>query len=67
MMKKQISAIMTRGLGLLLAAVLLLPFLEGLFLVEAMSPAQLGTVALLAFLPTVLIQAGKVIQDRHAK
>ncbi|MGI5967718.1 MAG: cation-translocating P-type ATPase [Anaerotruncus rubiinfantis] len=52
---------------LLLAAVLLLPFLEGLFLVEAMSPAQLGTVALLAFLPTVLIQTGKVIRDRHAK
>ena len=44
-----------------------LPFLEGLFLVEAMSPAQLGTVALLAFLPTVLIQTGKVIRDRHAK
>ena len=47
----------------LLAAVLFIPGLSGLFEVTPMSGEQLGLVVLLAFLPTVVIQIYKVIND----
>ena len=47
----------------LLAAVLFIPGLNGLFEVTPMSGEQLGLVVLLAFLPTVVIQIYKVIND----
>ena len=47
----------------LLAAVLLLPFLETLFQVAPLTLANVGTIALLAVLPTVCIQIFKVIRD----
>ena len=48
---------------MLLAAVLFIPGLNGLFEVTPMSGEQLGLVVLLAFLPTVVIQIYKVIND----
>lgn len=45
----------------LLAAVLFIPALQNLFAVEAMTAGQLGLIAGLAVLPTVIIQIGKVI------
>lgn len=53
------------GLGvLLLAAVLFIPGLSSLFLVAPLSASQAGLIALLAFLPTLVIQAGKIIRGR---
>ena len=49
---------------LLLAAVLFIPGLTGLFQVSAFTMAQAGAVAGLAFLPTVVIQIFKVVRDR---
>lgn len=46
---------------ILLAAVLFIPALQNLFAVEAMTAGQLGLIAGLAVLPTVIIQIGKVI------
>ena len=55
---------MAFGAGvLLLAAVLFLPFLQGLFLVTPLTAAQAGLIVLLAFAPTVLIQLYKVVRD----
>ena len=48
---------------LLLAGVVFIPFFQRLFSVEVMSVAQLGYILLFAVLPTVLIQAYKVISD----
>lgn len=51
-------------LGLiLLSLVLFVPFLEEVFSVAVLSWAQIGWIALLAFLPTVLIQIKKIIVD----
>ena len=48
----------------LLLAVLFVPGLKSLFMVSpAFSAANLGEIALLAFLPTVLIQIYKVISE----
>ena len=47
----------------LLAAVLLLPFLETLFQVALLTLANVGMIVLLAILPTVCIQIFKVIRD----
>ena len=47
----------------LLAAVLLLPFLETLFQVAPLTLANVGMIVLLAILPTVCIQIFKVIRD----
>ena len=59
---------MAFGAGvLLLAAVLFLPFLQGLFLVTPLTAAQTGLIVLLAFAPTVLIQLYKVIRDNVRK
>lgn len=56
-------SLMAFGAGvLLLAAVIFIPFLSRLFLVAPMTFGQLGTVALMAFLPTVLIQLFKLIR-----
>ena len=46
----------------LLAAVLFVPGLSGLFAVSALSAAQLGQIALLAVAPTVVIQLYKIIK-----
>lgn len=46
---------------LLLAAVLFLPFLHSLFAVEVMTMGQIGTIALLAAAPTLLIQFIRVV------
>lgn len=50
---------------LLLASVLFLPFLRRLFAVELLTFSQLGAIALLAIVPTVLIQLFKVIKDKN--
>lgn len=51
-------------LGLiLLCLVLFVPFLEEVFSVAVLSWAQIGWIALLAFLPTVVIQIKKIIVD----
>lgn len=51
-------------LGLiLLSLVLFVPFLEEVFSVAVLSWAQIGWIALLAFLPTVVIQIKKIIVD----
>ena len=52
---------------LLLATVILVPPLHDLFEVEDMSAGQLGRVVLLAAIPTLLIQAGKVARDMRRK
>ncbi len=46
----------------LLAAVLLIPGLNGLFQIAPFTPGQLGLAAVLALLPTVVIQLWKLIQ-----
>lgn len=51
----------------LLALVLFVPALESLFLVEPLTTAQIGWIALLTFLPTVVIQGYKVAQDVRQK
>ena len=51
----------------LLAAVLLLPFLETLFQVAPLTLANVGMIVLLAILPTVCIQIFKVIQNQVKK
>lgn len=48
---------------LLLAAVLFVPGLNTLFLVSALTSAQIGLIVLLAFIPTVLIQISKMIRS----
>ena len=50
---------------LLLAAVLFLPGLSGLFQVAHMTAGQYGLIVLLAFLPTAAIQIYKVLCDRR--
>ncbi len=49
---------------ILLALVTFLPFLSGIFEVEALMGAQLGIIAGLAFIPTILIQLYKVIRRK---
>ena len=51
----------------LLAAVLLLPFLETLFQVAPLTLANVGMIVLLAILPTVCIQIFKVIRNLMKK
>ena len=52
---------------LLLAAVLFIPVLHPLFLVETITFAQVGCIVGLAFAPTLLIQAYKTVRDvRHS-
>ena len=46
-----------------LAAVLLIPGLKGLFLVEGLTGGKLGIIAVLAFAPTLVIQVAKIIRD----
>lgn len=56
------------GVGLLLlASVIFVPFLSGLFLVAPLAPWQLGAIAGLAFLPTVAIQFYKIGYDMVKK
>ena len=47
----------------LLFSVLLVPGLNGLFLVEGVTSARIGAIIGLAFVPTFLIQIYKVIRD----
>ena len=55
---------MAFGAGvLLLALVLFVPFLEGLFEVTALTWPQVGFIALLAAIPTALIQLWKVVRE----
>ena len=61
-------SLMAFGAGvLLLAAVLFVPFLEGLFLVAPLTWPLVGWIVLLAFLPTVCIQLYKIIRDAIKK
>lgn len=61
-------SMMAFGAGvLLLCAVLFLPFLSGLFLVTPLSLTNVGTIALLAFLPTVCIQLFKAVRGLSKK
>ena len=48
----------------LLLAVMFIPFFSRLFAVSAMTLAQVGAVAVLAFIPTVLIQLFRVIKGK---
>lgn len=48
----------------LLAAVLLIPVLEGMFMITALSAVQYAQIVGLAFAPTLLIQLGRVIRGR---
>ena len=59
---------MAFGAGvLLLALVLFVPFLEGLFEVTALTWPQVGFIALLAAIPTALIQLWKVVREHLPK
>lgn len=49
----------------LLNAVLFIPAFHSLFLIADLTAANVGMIYLLAFLPTVIIQAYKVIQERR--
>lgn len=49
----------------LLNAVLFIPAFHGLFLIADLSAANVGMIYLLAFLPTVIIQAYKVIKEHR--
>lgn len=49
----------------LLAFVLFVPVLQRLFSVAALSMAQLGMIAVLAFIPTLIIQIIKMVRDAH--
>lgn len=56
------------GIGIiLLFSVLLLPGLNGLFLVEGINGMRVGTIIGLAFIPTLLIQIYKTIRDVAVK
>ncbi|CCK86022.1 Hypothetical calcium-transporting ATPase [Lactobacillus equicursoris DSM 19284 = JCM 14600 = CIP 110162] len=50
--------------GLLLGLILFVPSLHSLFTVTPLAGGQVGMIALLAFLPTVVIQAVKVIREK---
>lgn len=55
---------MAFGAGLiLLNSVLFIPFLKNLFEVATLNASQVGTIYLLAFIPTVIIQITKIIKD----
>lgn len=47
----------------LLSLVLFVPGLQGLFEVVPMTTAQIGTILTLAVIPTVVIQAGKILRE----
>ena len=50
----------------LLGLVMFVPFLQKLFSVTPLTPSQMGSVCLLAVIPTILIQASKILRDfRH--
>ena len=51
----------------LLFSVLLVPGLDGLFLVEGINAARIGSIVGLAFVPTLLIQIYKVFRDLAKK
>ena len=50
---------------LLLALVIFVPVMRSLFSVSVLSGYQIGMIALLAFIPTVVIQLYKVIKEHH--
>lgn len=51
--------------SLLLSLILFVPSLHSLFTVTPLAGGQIGMIALLAFLPTVVIQAVKVIREKN--
>lgn len=52
---------------LLLAFVLFVPFMQGLFMVEALKMVDIGLIVLLAFIPTACIQLVRVIKEQVRK
>lgn len=52
---------------LLLAFVLFVPFMQGLFMVEALKMIDIGLILLLAFIPTACIQVARVIKEQVRK
>ena len=54
------------GVGLL-AFVIFVPFMHPLFKIAELTGAQIGFIALLAFIPTVIIQIAKVIAENIKK
>ena len=54
------------GVGLL-AFVIFVPFMHPLFKIAELTGAQIGFIALLAFIPTVIIQIAKVIYSQIKK
>ncbi|MGN0326424.1 MAG: cation-translocating P-type ATPase [Lachnospiraceae bacterium] len=51
----------------LLGFVLLAPFMHSLFMVEALSLANMGWIVLLAFIPTACIQLARVVREQFRK
>ena len=51
----------------LLALVLLVPVLHGMFMVEVLSISQIGWIVLLAFIPTAVIQLARIIKEHTGK
>ncbi len=51
----------------LLNLVMFVPALEGLFSVAVLTGSQIGTIYLMAIIPTVFIQAAKIIRDMQGK
>lgn len=49
---------------ILLALVLFVPFMRGLFMVEVLETVQVGWIVLLAFIPTISIQAVRVVKEQ---
>ncbi len=52
---------------LLLAMVLFVPIMQGLFMVEPLDMIQIGLIVLLAFLPTACIQIVRVLKEQTGK
>ncbi len=51
----------------LLAFVLFVPFMHGLFVIAKLTMSQVGWIVGLAFLPTAFIQVGRIIKERVKK
>lgn len=63
--KSNIASVGAFAAGIVfLALVLLVPFLAKLFAVSALTIAQIGTIAGLAFAPTILIQLSRIIRKK---
>ncbi len=51
----------------LLGIVLFVPFMQKLFMVAPLNMAQAGFIVLLAFIPTFVIQIGRILKEKYSK